>query len=982
MSDGSNEQPNKPNRTMEILYLLAAIGLPVAGATFSDQFFSLLTENPWRAMGLVLLYGVGVTAFGFATQVWRRLEGNLVDRVATWLENRVGESFSGAYQRYNQHLIYRYRDFDVKGLSTLGAFTLMLEDVFISIRVASQAIHRVSNDPLGLDKARGGRGGGLSSDGRQDRDHFSPSGHLTRGITRSNDNLTGASLSGVYDIWDILATEQMQDQNLVITGSPGSGKTTLVQHITLVLASRRKQSNIKAPDKLPILLFLRNHAEAIKEDDGYSLAKAAHFSLQLNKMPEPPPPEWFERYLKQGECLVMLDGLDEVADLALRQQTATWIDRQADAYGNNRFIITSRPFGYRSNPLTGVSILEVQPFNTDQVSRFIQRWYLANEIKSFKLNDPGVQLRAQEGAEDLIQRVRNTPSLSALAVNPLLLTMIATVHRYRSSLPERRVELYSEIADVFLGKRQSARGLSQFLTPAQKQNVLQPLAYHMMQNKQREIELDEALEVINEPLGLVSPTENGADFLKMIENSSGLLLERESLEYSFAHLTFQEYFAAMYVLEKQLGQELVMYVEDSWWHETIRLFCAKSDATEIIKACLSDSKPSVPALTLAIECATEALKIQPQVRKQLEKMLQDDIEDDDPERRKIVAEAWLALHLKGMRRVSESLYVGDTLISHGEYQLFLDDHERAGEYLHPDHWQQHIFPAGEGKLPVVGIRPADAEEFCRWLTRRDKEGWEYRLPYLNELDSLLRLGQTGYWVHTESGQEYELENKPSNILPVDALASRLRADYTRAQRLDLDNTRDLGLIRAVALARELDIERALAFDHDLALYLTLSLNISLDRPLDLDGSLALAAALDRDRDRVLALFLDEEHSQVLEMALDHALALDLSLSLERALTRFSANQADAREEAAFLRWYARFVTWLITEALLAILRQQQKKGFLPEFITQNEEREGEVKHLAEEYFQLYIDLAILEERLEGNLPAFESIRVIKEWIES
>ena len=376
-----------------------------------------------------------------------------------------------------------------------------------------------------------------------------------------------------------------------------------------------------------------------------------------------------------------------------------------------------------------------------------------------------------------------------------------------------------------------------------------------------------------------------------------------------------------------------------------------------------------------------ALKIQLQVRQKLERILQDDIEDDDPERRKIVAEAWLALHLRRMRRVSDSLYVGDTLISHAEYQLFLDDHQMTGEHLYPDHWRQHIFPTGEGKAPVVGVRPSDAEEFCQWLTKRDKEGWRYRLPYAKEFDLPLKLGQTGYWVHKESGQGYELENKPSNVLPVEALENRLRADYTRAQQLDLDTTRDLALIRVVELARELDIERALAFDNNLGLYLTLSLNPSLDHPLNLEGSLALALDLDRDRNRVLALFLDEEHAPVLEMALDNALALDLSISLERALTRLSTDQASAREEAAFLRWYARFVAWLITEALLAILRQQQKRGFLPEFLTLAQERESEVQQLAAEYFQLYIDLAILEERLEGNLPAFESIRVVKEWVE-
>ncbi|MCA9931692.1 MAG: hypothetical protein KC419_24585, partial [Anaerolineales bacterium] len=127
------------------------------------------------------------------------------------------------------------------------------------------------------------------------------------------------------------------------------------------------------------------------------------------------------------------------------------------------------------------------PFSIMQVEQFVHRWYLANEIMSAQREDPGVQMEARSGAEDLLMRLRRAHVLLDMAVNPLLLTMIATVHRYRSSLPGRRVELYAEICEVFLGKRQQARGLAFDLTPAQKQRVLQPLAYHMMHEKQREI---------------------------------------------------------------------------------------------------------------------------------------------------------------------------------------------------------------------------------------------------------------------------------------------------------------------------------------------------------------------------------------------------------------------------------------------------------------------------------------------------------------
>ncbi len=125
-----------------------------------------------------------------------------------------------------------------------------------------------------------------------------------------------------------------------------------------------------------------------------------------------------------------------------------------------------------------------------------------------------------------LRRLRNTPALYALANNPLLLTMIATVHRYRSSLPGKRVELYKEICEVFLGKRQAARGIELELNPAQMQRALQPLAYHMMFHELRDISVSEAQEVIKDHLILVSKQMHPDKFLQLVEEASGLLLQR------------------------------------------------------------------------------------------------------------------------------------------------------------------------------------------------------------------------------------------------------------------------------------------------------------------------------------------------------------------------------------------------------------------------------------------------------------------------
>jgi hypothetical protein len=471
----------------------------------------------------------------------------------------------------------------------------------------------------------------------------------------------------------------------------------------------------------------------------------------------------------------MLDGLDEMASKEERALATAWVDQQMARFPDVRFVLTSRPHGYFERECQYVEvILEVQPLTYDEVRRFVDNWFMFNEARRQGQSDAGVLVKAAGDSKRIMAEIEKSAALSELAVNPLLLTMITTVLDSQGIAPDSKVGIYKEICEVTLFRRERAKGLKTDATQAgamsasKKQLLLQRLALEMMKRGLRACDLRTATAVLEGEFAKVgAKTVNVQGFLNDICERSGLLVERELGQYEFCHKSIQEYFAATEIKDTRQVGLLLLHLAEPWWDETIRLYAAQSDTGPIIKAALLD--PSLPKLSLALECLKEGLSTPVELREALVLKLDAGLEGEEGiGARFLGADARLSERLQGLMMGPADVSFDQTPITCIEYALFVAENPGTA----PPSWQGDRFPSGTALMPARGISLKAAVAFCEWLSRRAPIGKCLRLPTLEEARaSKVDWEGTSYWVTDQSYDKPFLY--PSPILP--ALVRIVRA---------------------------------------------------------------------------------------------------------------------------------------------------------------------------------------------------------------
>lgn len=346
-------------------------------------------------------------------------------------------------------------------------------------------------------------------------------------------------------------------KRIVILGEPGSGKTTLLDYLVWAVVSRKLGNEVEnipeELDEFPISILARDYASLLSPESEISFVELLlrHLaSLGFSDLIE-----YFKGRLAAGECLILIDGLDEVADEQQRRQMVTRIEDFTLQYPENRVVVTSRVTSLHDVSLFSAqwTTFEIASFTDEQVGFFITAWY-----RLLARTEPTDAGTAESKAQSLLYALRQHQQLRSLAANPLLLTVIAVLHTYRGALPESRAALYDDVSDLLMRRWERAKIEGALLIDeldvlglrtSDLQVALAEVAFRIQ--ARRDTVIDEAsLLAIIAPY-LDSDWNKAMRFVAYVRERAGLLVEWAVGKYSFVHSTLQEFYAARYLASQE-----------------------------------------------------------------------------------------------------------------------------------------------------------------------------------------------------------------------------------------------------------------------------------------------------------------------------------------------------------------------------------------------------------------------------------------------
>ena len=382
--------------------------------------------------------------------------------------------FSQVEKRYRAQVVERYNRLGFAGLGVgdLRLSDVPLDDVFVRLTLT---VEKIVREPIAPEEL-------VQEQEERSRNPF------RRGEKKEDDRPRERTIT----VQEPITLGKALAQHALIVGEPGAGKSTLLRWLAVTFAAGRQwEADRLGPqadaDRLPLLVELGRLPKAYLQANSRETPNWKAFLPQyLTKQPpfDDIPAAFLEQALAQGRCLLLCDGLDEIADLSARRRLADSLADYARSSAN-RLVLSSRPAGVSGSEASlGARFrrLTIQRLAPEDVRRFFGLIY----AQDLELTPD----EAREEADRLYAVVESQPKTLELASTPLLATLLLLLWNRDGYLPERRVELYERCCQMLIESWEAQHdvaytGVLREIGWERHLRLLAPLAYAIHNTGQR-----------------------------------------------------------------------------------------------------------------------------------------------------------------------------------------------------------------------------------------------------------------------------------------------------------------------------------------------------------------------------------------------------------------------------------------------------------------------------------------------------------------
>lgn len=336
------------------------------------------------------------------------------------------------------------------------------------------------------------------------------------GVDYNNKNVSTENINNLLKI----------SHKLIITGTGGVGKTTLMKHLYL--------NSISETNYIPVFIELRDFnnidSEEINLFDRIYLELCNNgFNLEKN---------YFDFSLSQGAYIFLLDGYDEVNRLK-KSKVDLEIKNFSNKYNMNKFIVSSRP----SDEFIGWNDF------TEVTAKNLTKKQALSLIKKLEFDENIKQKFYNELDKSLYKKYQSFSS------NPLLLNIMLLTFDSNACIPDNLSDFYEQAFSTLFNMHDATkdayvRDIRTELGCEDFKAIFSHICFHSYFKGEFEFTENSLKNYIKASKEKHANLKFKIDDYKMDLTSSVCMLVKEGLKYRFSHRSFQEYFAALYTCKQ------------------------------------------------------------------------------------------------------------------------------------------------------------------------------------------------------------------------------------------------------------------------------------------------------------------------------------------------------------------------------------------------------------------------------------------------